>query len=127
MKTSEQIIVNTQVQMRKGILELCILHIISQGEVYSSDILKELKEAQMIVVEGTLYPLLTRLRKEELLEYSWKESQSGPPQKHYRLTEKGQVVLNGLYGTWKELVNSSTHVITASTKNNGTDETTAEA
>ena len=74
---------NTQVQMRKGILEFCILHIISRGEVYASDMLEELTSARIIVVEGTLYPLLTRLRKAGLVEHKWVESTSGPPRKYY--------------------------------------------
>jgi PadR family transcriptional regulator PadR len=106
---------NTQIQMRKGILEFCILHIISRGEVYSSDILKELKEAKIIVVEGTLYPLLTRLKNAGLLDYNWKESSLGPPQKHYKLTEKGEVFLEKLNDTWIELVESTNLIIS---KNN---------
>lgn len=103
---------NTQVQMRKGILEFCILHIISRGEIYSSDIIKELKEARIIVVEGTLYPLLNRLRKAELLGYAWKESSAGPPQKHYRLTARGEDFLEKLNETWVELVESTNQIIT---------------
>lgn len=102
---------NTQVQMRKGILEFCILHIISRGEIYSSDIIKELKDARIIVVEGTLYPLLTRLKNAELLNYSWKESSAGPPQKHYQLTEKGQEFLVQLNETWIDLVDSTNQII----------------
>ena len=102
---------NTQVQMRKGILEFCILHIISRGEIYASDILKELKEAKIIVVEGTLYPLLTRLRKAELLAYSWKESKLGPPQKHYTLTQQGAEFLQKLDTTWNELVVSTNKIM----------------
>ena len=81
---------NTQVQMRKGILEFCILHIISRGEVYASDMLEELTSAKIMVVEGTFYPLLTRLRKAGLVEYKWVESTSGPPRKYYTITEEGQ-------------------------------------
>lgn len=98
---------NTQVQMRKGILEYCILHIISRGEVYASDMLDELTSAKMIVVEGTLYPLLTRLKNSGLLEYKWVESKSGPPRKYYKLTDGGQQFLNGLTETWNELVQST--------------------
>ncbi len=105
---------NTQIQMRKGILEFCILHIISRGEVYSTDIIKELKEARIIVVEGTLYPLLTRLRKDGLLMYNWKESSSGPPQKHYQLTEVGIAFLEQLNKTWIGLVESTNQIITNS-------------
>lgn len=103
---------NTQVQMRKGILEYCILHIISRGEVYASDMLEELTSAKIMVVEGTLYPLLTRLRKAGLLEYKWVESSSGPPRKYYTLTTEGQKFLDSLNATWKDLV-SSTKKITA--------------
>ncbi|MDZ7646139.1 MAG: PadR family transcriptional regulator [Cytophagales bacterium] len=98
---------NTQVQMRKGILEYCILHIISRGEVYASDMLDELTAAKMIVVEGTLYPLLTRLKNAGLLEYKWVESKSGPPRKYYTLTEEGSKFLAGLSETWEELVHSA--------------------
>ncbi|ELR68937.1 Transcriptional regulator, PadR family [Fulvivirga imtechensis AK7] len=103
---------NTQVQMRKGILEYCILHIISRGEVYASDMLEELTTAKIMVVEGTLYPLLTRLRKAGLVEYKWVESNSGPPRKYYTLTELGMDFLNSLDSTWKDLV-KSTKLITS--------------
>jgi PadR family transcriptional regulator PadR len=98
---------NTQVQMRKGILEYCILHIISRGEVYASDMLDELTNAHMIVVEGTLYPLLTRLKNSGLVEYKWVESKSGPPRKYYKLTDEGINFLNGLTETWSDLVHST--------------------
>ncbi|MFM9836767.1 MAG: PadR family transcriptional regulator [Cyclobacteriaceae bacterium] len=98
---------NTQIQMRKGILEFCILHIIARGEVYASDMLDELTRAKMIVVEGTLYPLLTRLKNAGLLEYKWVESKSGPPRKYYKLTDEGTSFLNGLTETWDDLVNST--------------------
>ncbi len=105
---------NTISQMRKGILEYCILSIISRGEIYASDILSELKEAHLIVVEGTLYPLLTRLKNSGLLAYTWKESVQGPPRKYFLLTEKGTDFLNELDKTWKELnysVNKTTQKI----------------
>ena len=89
--------------MRKGILEYCILAVISRGEIYASDILTELKEAHLIVVEGTLYPLLTRLKNAELLTYTWKESLQGPPRKYFLLTDIGRAFLNELDQTWKEL------------------------
>ncbi len=98
---------NTQVQMRKGILEFCVLHIISRGEVYASDMLEELTAAKIMVVEGTLYPLLTRLKNAELADYKWVESSSGPPRKYYMLTQKGTDFLNLLEGTWSELVEST--------------------
>lgn len=93
-------------QMRRGILELCILSIISEAEAYPSDIIKKLKESELIVVEGTLYPLLTRLKNAGLLHYSWKESRSGPPRKYYQLTDTGQEFLLGLLDTWSQLVNA---------------------
>ncbi len=101
---------NTQVQMRKGILEYCILHIISRGEVYASDMLDELTAARMIVVEGTLYPLLTRLKNAGLVEYKWVESKSGPPRKYYTLTDAGNRFLGGLTETWDELVHSTRQI-----------------
>jgi PadR family transcriptional regulator, regulatory protein PadR len=108
---------NTQVQMRKGILEFCILHIISRGEVYASDMLDELTSARIIVVEGTLYPLLTRLKNAGLLEYKWVESKAGPPRKYYKLTDKGGKFLEKLSETWDELVHS-TQMITAKSNSN---------
>ncbi|WP_205499751.1 PadR family transcriptional regulator [Rufibacter psychrotolerans] len=102
---------NTQVQMRKGILEYCILEIIARGEVYASDMLEELTAAKMIVVEGTLYPLLTRLKNAGLLDYSWVESTSGPPRKYYKLTPTGSEFLEQLRQTWQELVDSTTFII----------------
>ncbi|QCR22935.1 PadR family transcriptional regulator [Pontibacter sp. SGAir0037] len=102
---------NTQVQMRKGILEFCILEIIARGEVYASDMLEELTAAKMIVVEGTLYPLLTRLKNAGLLDYSWVESTSGPPRKYYTLTESGRTFLEQLRETWSELVASTEYII----------------
>lgn len=102
---------NTQVQMRKGILEFCILHIISRGEVYASDMLEELTAARIMVVEGTLYPLLTRLKKAGLVDYRWAESTSGPPRKYYSLTESGHEFLVRLRETWEELANSTNSII----------------
>lgn len=92
-----------KVQMRKGILELCILSIIKRGDLYASDIIDELKEAEMIVVEGTLYPLLTRLKNAGLLNYRWEESTSGPPRKYYALTPKGEEFLKELNNSWNKL------------------------
>ncbi|MBK9792590.1 MAG: PadR family transcriptional regulator [Sphingobacteriales bacterium] len=94
---------NTKVQMRKGILEFCILGIISRGEVYASDILDALKNANMLVVEGTVYPLLTRLKNAGLLTYEWKESTSGPPRKYFTLTLEGTTAFEELKQTWNEL------------------------
>jgi PadR family transcriptional regulator PadR len=97
---------NSKAQMRKGILEYCILAIISRKEIYASDILDVLKKAKLIVVEGTLYPLLTRLKNDGLLDYSWKESTMGPPRKYYTLTKDGQTFLKALDATWDELLYS---------------------
>ena len=94
---------NTKVQMRKGILEYCILTVLSKRAAYPSEIIKELKEAKLIVVEGTLYPLLTRLKNAGLLQYNWVESSSGPPRKYYELTEDGKTFLKELKNTWTEL------------------------
>ena len=94
---------NTRAQMRKGLLEFCILLIISQGKIYASDILKELKKADLLVVEGTIYPLLNRLKNSQLLSYDWEESQSGPPRKYYQLSAKGRLFLNSLMKTWQSL------------------------
>jgi PadR family transcriptional regulator, regulatory protein PadR len=102
---------NTQVQMRKGIIEYCILEIISRGEVYASDMLDELTAAKLIVVEGTLYPLLTRLKNAGLLDYNWVESSSGPPRKYYTLTQEGTKFLEQLRVTWRELVDSASYII----------------
>lgn len=89
--------------MRKGILEYCILSIIAKGEIYASDIIAELKKARLLVVEGTLYPLLTRLKNNGLLTYNWVESVSGPPRKYYTLSPEGKAVLEMLDTTWQEL------------------------
>lgn len=103
-------VANTQIQMRKGLLEFCILHIISRGEVYTSDLIDELTRAEMIVVEGTLYPLLNRLKEAELLSYRWVESESGPPRKYYSITEEGKKFLDILSETWTSLVNSTSKI-----------------
>ena len=95
---------NAQAQMRKGVLEYCILSVISRNSCYASDILKELKEAKIIVVEGTLYPILTRQKNAGLLSYRWEESTQGPPRKYYELTEEGKAYLNALDQAWKELI-----------------------
>lgn len=92
---------NIKSQMRKGLLEYCILGIISREEAYASDILDTLKQANLLVVEGTIYPLLTRMKNEELLTYRWQESTSGPPRKYYALTEQGQELLTQLHDEWK--------------------------
>jgi PadR family transcriptional regulator, regulatory protein PadR len=97
---------NTQSQMRKGVLEFCILSIIKQGEAYPSDIIEKMKEAKLDILEGTLYPLLTRLKNAELLTYRWVESSSGPPRKYFTLTEKGDTFYKELETTWNELANA---------------------
>lgn len=96
----------TKTEMRRGMLEFCVLLIVSEASVYATDILNKLKAADLIVVEGTLYPLLSRLRSEGLLEYEWEESRSGPPRKYYTLTQRGKESLSELKATWKSLSNS---------------------
>lgn len=95
---------NAKAQMRKGVLEYCILLVLNGEPLYANNIIEDLKEAKMIVVEGTLYPLLTRLKNDGLLAYRWEESTQGPPRKYYELTEKGRKVLNELEGSWCALV-----------------------
>ena len=108
---------NTKAQMRKGILEFCILSILSRDDAYTSEILAILKEAKLIVVEGTIYPLLTRLKKGGLLGYRWEESTSGPPRKYYTLTETGILFLKELNTTWIGLSNS-VQIVTTNSKTN---------
>ncbi|MCZ4693415.1 PadR family transcriptional regulator [Ancylomarina euxinus] len=96
--------------MRKGVLEYCILSIVSKNDAYASDIIKKLKEAKMIVVEGTLYPLLTRLKNDGLLSYRWEESTQGPPRKYYGITDTGRVFLEELDSSWQELVDAVTTI-----------------
>ena len=105
-KNQEMNIENTQAQMRKGILEYCILLIISQQDAYVSDIISKLKASKMIVVEGTIYPLLTRLKNTGLLSYRWEESQQGPPRKYYSITEQGRGFLKELENSWDELTSA---------------------
>ncbi len=96
---------NSKAQMRKGVLELCIMAIIArEGEMYPSDIIARLKEAELIVVEGTLYPILTRLKNDGLLEYVWKESRQGPPRKYFQTTNDGKQFLSEMQSGWQELV-----------------------
>lgn len=95
---------NIKAQMRKGILEYCILSILSKGDAYVSAIISELKESEMIVVEGTLYPLLTRQKNQGLLSYRWEESTQGPPRKYYAITDRGLAVLSELDAVWADLV-----------------------
>ncbi|MDA8731028.1 PadR family transcriptional regulator [Flavobacteriaceae bacterium] len=95
---------NTKAQMRKGVLEYCILSILQHGDAYTSEIISTLKSAEMIVVEGTIYPLLTRLKNSGLLSYRWEESSSGPPRKYYVLSESGKLFLKELDITWNNLM-----------------------
>lgn len=104
---------NTASQMRKGILEYCILSVIRQGEAYPSDIIEKMKQAGMVIFEGTLYPLLTRLKNAGLLTYRWVESSSGPPRKYFQLTESGAVFHKELEQTWKD-ISQSVHTLTQS-------------
>lgn len=95
---------STKKQMRRGILEMCVMGIIADKEAYPSDIIDRLKEAELIVVEGTLYPLLNRLKTADCLEYRWRESNAGPPRKYYSLTQKGHQFLESLRSAWEDLV-----------------------
>jgi PadR family transcriptional regulator, regulatory protein PadR len=99
---------NTASQMRKGVLEFCILSVIKQGEAYPSDIIDKMRGANLNIFEGTLYPLLTRLKNSELLTYRWVESNSGPPRKYFSLTEKGAAFYKELETTWNEMANAVT-------------------
>ena len=110
---------NTKAQMRKGILEFCILSLINVREMYVSDLIDELKKGKLDVVEGTLYPLLTRLKNGEFLAYRWEESTGGPPRKYYQMTEKGKLFLAELNNTWQELTDSVNFI---TNKNNPTNE-----
>ena len=102
---------NTQSQMRKGVLEFCILSIIQQGEVYPSDIVEKMKAANLHILEGTLYPLLTRLKNAGLLNYRWVESISGPPRKYFVMTEDGKNAFQILLKTWDEMTHSVNELI----------------
>ncbi|QQS29376.1 MAG: PadR family transcriptional regulator [Sphingobacteriales bacterium] len=108
---------NSKTQMRRGILEFCVLSIIARGEMYPSDIIEEMKHANLLVMEGTLYPLLTRLKNAGLLTYRWEESKTGPPRKYYALTDEGSQFKEELQQTWIELVNAvnSLHSTTTQT------------
>jgi PadR family transcriptional regulator, regulatory protein PadR len=107
---------NAKAQMRKGVLELCILSIIHEEECYPGDIITRLKESNLIVVEGTLYPLLTRLKNDGLLDYSWRESTSGPPRKYFKITDSGREFYESMKTGWDELVHSVSHVVTSNGK-----------
>lgn len=101
---------NIKAQMRKGVLEYCILSTLRRNDAYASSLIAELKEAQMIVVEGTLYPLLTRLKNQGLLSYRWEESTQGPPRKYYSLTDKGKDALAEMDAAWKQVVDSIEYI-----------------
>lgn len=101
---------NTKAQMRKGVLEFCILSVLKEKEAYTSEILDTLKNAKLLVVEGTVYPLLTRLKNDGLLSYRWEESTSGPPRKYYGLTDNGKIFLKELNNTWTELSDAVTTI-----------------
>ena len=107
-------------QMRKGVLEYCILHILLDHEAYASDIIDLLKKSRLIVVEGTLYPLLTRLKNDGLLTYRWEESRSGPPRKYYCLTDLGVSYLSELDKSWNDLVDAVSSITNQSKKNSCT-------
>jgi PadR family transcriptional regulator PadR len=104
LKGKDMKIENTKAQMRKGVLEYCILLVLDGKPLYASDIIDELKYSKMIIVEGTLYPLLTRLKNDGLLGYRWEESTQGPPRKYYELTDEGKEFLHELGDSWNELV-----------------------
>lgn len=104
---------NTQSQMRKGVLEFCILSIVREGEVYPSEILDKMKLAGLNILEGTLYPLLTRLKNASLLNYRWEESQSGPPRKYFSLTDEGETFCQELATTWNQLSTAVNNIINA--------------
>ena len=105
---------NLKSQMRKGMLEFCVLLLLKQGDAYASQIIAMMKEAHLIVVEGTLYPLLTRLKNDGLLAYRWEESPSGPPRKYYTLTPSGYELLGQLKGSWDEISHTVNHLISFS-------------
>lgn len=102
---------NTASQMRKGVLEFCVLSVIRKGEAYPSDIIEQMKSANFQLLEGTLYPLLTRLKNSGMVNYRWVESSSGPPRKYFSLTDKGQVFYQELENTWNEMVSAVNGVI----------------
>ena len=101
---------NAKSQMRKGMLEYCVLLLLKHRPSYASDIIQQLKNAELLVVEGTLYPLLTRLKNDGLLSYEWQESTQGPPRKYYALSHEGEQFLEGLYAAWTELSNTVNHL-----------------
>lgn len=119
--TAQNLSDNIKAQMRKGILEYCILSILSRTDAYASEIIAELRQCQMIVVEGTLYPLLTRQKNGGLLEYRWEESPQGPPRKYYRITEHGRNILAQLDAAWNELVEQINNIKAADNSRQSTE------
>lgn len=111
-KNSSEQLERVQSQMRKGVLEYCILLILQHRQAYTGELLSALKEGNLLVVEGTLYPLLNRLRKDGLLDYSWAESTQGPPRKYYQITEEGRAFLVQMGNEWSTLVASVEHIAT---------------
>jgi PadR family transcriptional regulator, regulatory protein PadR len=109
---------NSKAQLRKGVLEFCVLALLKKGEAYPSDLLAALKDAQLIVVEGTLYPLLSRLKNGGLLTYRWEESKTGPPRKYYCLTAEGDQFYNELVASWGELKEAVENVLLANKPTN---------
>lgn len=103
MNESSNLVDQSEVQMRKGMLVYCVLLLLKDGKVYTSEIIRSLRQAELIVVEGTLYPLLNRLAKDNLLAYEWKESEQGPPRKYYWLTGDGKKLLADLKTTYHRL------------------------
>ncbi|MDA1370539.1 MAG: PadR family transcriptional regulator [Proteobacteria bacterium] len=106
---------NTITQMRRGFLEFCIVSLLANNEVYTAELIDRLKKANLLVTDGTLYPLLNRLQKAGLLQYRWEESESGPPRKYYSLTEPGRKLLNELDSAWQD-INESVKLIRSGTK-----------
>lgn len=111
---------NIKSQMRKGMLEFCILLVLKRGPAYSSQLIQCLKDARLIVVEGTLYPLLTRLKNDGLLSYTWQESTSGPPRKYYSLTDEGNNALAALSDAWHSMASTVSHLASRSDEANPT-------
>lgn len=107
---------NLKSQMRKGMLEFCVLLLLDKGDAYASEIISQMKEAHLIVMEGTLYPLLTRLKNDGLLAYRWEESPSGPPRKYYSITDTGRAFLVELHKSWQEISHTINHLININTQ-----------
>jgi PadR family transcriptional regulator, regulatory protein PadR len=117
---------NTASQMRKGVLEFCVLSVIRKGEVYPSDIIDRMKAANFQLLEGTLYPLLTRLKNAGMVNYRWVESSSGPPRKYFSLTDRGHAFMNELESTWQEMVTAVNAVLHGEPVNPPPEQTTLQ-